>query len=520
MQKLIYNNFNNQKTDLSEGPSFRGRQYNFYFINGGNNFGDAINKLFFSLLIGPSSKIIALNENENKNIEHFLATGSILGAATDKSKIFGTGFIDENSELGGGMRILNNNKNYINLNSKNIIAVRGPKTREKFKNFGINCPDNYGDPLIMFPSIYSVPLGKEIQKKNMAGIIPHSIDKNSDKLPILINNLKKLNLDIKIIDINVGEDYKSLLNNINECEYIFSSSLHGMMMGIVYNKKTFLKQLSNKVIGNTFKFEDFCESIDSTLNNDFNYLDVTLENYIKVDYNKLNNLAINLINLAPFIENDRKRELINNYKKYYSDQWQLVETFSNVTGGSYQEYYLNKALEELNLINLNISIKTDHVGGHNYINKMKVPLTFPMYLVDFINKLDKTKTKEYNFMGTITSKRDWIKKYKNNNSIIEENNYGRSKDKFLLHENYYKKMCNSKFTLCPTGDCPWSYRFFESILCLSIPILEEKSNDIFADDYFFYYDLPVQKNHIYDKEKALENYTKFLQSKHFLKNIF
>ena len=40
-------------------------------------------------------------------------------------------------------------------------------------------------------------------------------------------------------------------------------------------------------------------------------------------------------------------------------------------------------------------------------------------------------------------------------------------------------MSKSKFTLTPTGGCPWSYRFFEAIMCLSIPILENNSNDIY-----------------------------------------
>lgn len=35
-------------------------------------------------------------------------------------------------------------------------------------------------------------------------------------------------------------------------------------------------------------------------------------------------------------------------------------------------------------------------------------------------------------------------------------------------------------------------------------------------DYFFFFD---KDEHIYDKDKAIENYNKFIRSKHFLKNI-
>ena len=32
-------------------------------------------------------------------------------------------------------------------------------------------------------------------------------------------------------------------------------------------------------------------------------------------------------------------------------------------------------------------------------------------------------------------------------------------------------MASSKFVLCPAGDAPWSFRFYETIMCQSIPIV-------------------------------------------------
>lgn len=40
------------------------------------------------------------------------------------------------------------------------------------------------------------------------------------------------------------------------------------------------------------------------------------------------------------------------------------------------------------------------------------------------------------------------------------------------NEFYFKTMCESKFILCPAGDAPWSFRFYETIMCKSIPIVE------------------------------------------------
>jgi len=40
------------------------------------------------------------------------------------------------------------------------------------------------------------------------------------------------------------------------------------------------------------------------------------------------------------------------------------------------------------------------------------------------------------------------------------------------NEFYFKTMCESKFILCPAGDAPWSFRFYETLMCKSIPIVE------------------------------------------------
>ena len=47
-----------------------------------------------------------------------------------------------------------------------------------------------------------------------------------------------------------------------------------------------------------------------------------------------------------------------------------------------------------------------------------------------------------------------------------------------------------------------------SVKIKEIPILENNSNDIYAKDYFYYYD---NDKHIYNKEKAIENYNKFIK---------
>lgn len=199
----------------------------------------------------------------------------------------------------------------------------------------------------------------------------------------------------------------------------------------------------------------------------------------------------------------------------------------NISGSeNYQSYYLKRAINEIleeydidkrDKIVKSIQTRIDHYNGCDYINNKKFPLVFPKYLLQYISTIRKNKNIKYNFIGTITKQRQWLNKYKNN-SIIKESNRGRdNKLKYDIDTEYYNIMSRSEFTLTPTGDCPWSYRFFEAIMCHSIPILETNSNDIYCKDYFFYYDNDM---HIYDEKQVMNNYNKFIERHFLISNIF
>jgi hypothetical protein len=178
-----------------------------------------------------------------------------------------------------------------------------------------------------------------------------------------------------------------------------------------------------------------------------------------------------------------------------------------ITGGEkLQEYFFKKSINDNpsffgNPIKFDISI--DHISGVNYLNGVKYPLLFPKDMVDLIHTLSKDKTMDYYFKGVISDNRKWIMEYEDRGTIINSF-YGRNPStKYILDEEYYKGMCGSRFTLTPTGDCPWSYRFFESILCFSIPILGDDEDDIYAGQFKYYRNKDV---HVYDYDMARYNY--------------
>ena len=280
---------------------------NFYYIKQ-KNFGDSINCIFFDLLSNKKFNYAMI-----KDKIHYLATGSILKFCNKNSIIIGTGFIDEKDDLGSCNFEKMTNKVF--HKPKEIILVRGPKTRNKLINMGIKCPANYGDPLILFPLIYNNINIKVI--KNKIGLIPHYIDYNNKNTTLFIENLKKKNYNVELIDIMTGLNYKPFIDKIISSEIIISSSLHGIIMGIIYKKKVIFTEFSNQVIGNKFKFYDFFESI----NVKYNVLDFSdkniLNNFIEYKKEHLKNIGLNMIHLYPFIDGNRKSFL----KKEWTNYW-------------------------------------------------------------------------------------------------------------------------------------------------------------------------------------------------------
>ena len=182
-----------------------------------------------------------------------------------------------------------------------------------------------------------------------------------------------------------------------------------------------------------------------------------------------------------------------------------------------QTFHAKRAIEEEGGDGVILNI--DHPRAINYINACQYSLLFPKTLIQAIESMGKTKNINYYFKGTITPKRNWIFEF---DATIVYSNYGRDAHrKYNIDVNYYRQMCSSKFVLCPTGDCPWSYRFFEAIMCFAIPIIHD--DDIFCNDYVhFKHDEP----HYYDAAAAAENYKLFLSRHTFcptnplLQNIF
>jgi hypothetical protein len=94
------------------------------------------------------------------------------------------------------------------------------------------------------------------------------------------------------------------------------------------------------------------------------------------------------------------------------------------------------------------------------------------------------------------------------------------KDRNQFDQNYFSKMCSSKFTLCPAGDIFWSMRFYEALMCKSIPIVTSidetfRSKEESLLNYKYYL---TSDEHIFREDWAEHNYQLFIKH-HTLKTI-
>ena len=205
------------------------------------NWGDALNPVLIHKISGKHPVLYTNDTRIPKNKPVFAVIGSILdnrvNLCTDNQLIiWGTGFIS--------------NKGYLKVRSPRICAVRGPLTRKLLLKQGFQCPDIFGDPALLYPRFYK----PNINKKYKLGIIPHYIDKNNPVLPDILKDP-----DILIIDIQGG--INEVVDNICSCQKIASSSLHGIIAADAYGIPSKWIQLSDRVIGDGFKFYDYFCSV-------------------------------------------------------------------------------------------------------------------------------------------------------------------------------------------------------------------------------------------------------------------
>lgn len=258
----------------------------------GNNWGDALNPILIESLSGKKPKLSEEIINlKNENV--YSVIGSILGIIHNKNLVvWGSGFISSSSRF--------------KVRPRKVCAVRGPLTRKLIINQGIDCPEVYGDPALLYPLFYK----PSFEEKYKLGVIPHFIDQNHQLMNIFKN-------DPNILVINILSEINEVVDNICKCELIASSSLHGIIAADAYEIPSIWVEFSENVVGDGFKFFDYFESVGRTNEKPFR---ITENTTIQDIYDQYKSYKIDidlgkLLDVCPFLNdveiNNLKRKLSN-----------------------------------------------------------------------------------------------------------------------------------------------------------------------------------------------------------------
>jgi len=207
------------------------------------NFGDVLSKYIVERLSGKQVETV----DQNTPYQHYLAIGSILSLATDRSIVWGAG-------------IANRNDTFLKR-PKRISMVRGEYSRELCRKNGYKNEIELGDPGYAISRIYNP---SHQQKKFRLGVIPHWVDYK------LACHFFSNHDDILVINL-LTDDVESVIREILSCEQCISSSLHGLVVCHSYQipclhvtltdaeAKTGLKEF--QLTGDGVKYLDYFTSV-------------------------------------------------------------------------------------------------------------------------------------------------------------------------------------------------------------------------------------------------------------------
>ena len=133
-----------------------------------------------------------------------------------------------------------------------ICSVRGQLTRKFLVDNQIDCPNNFGDPALLLPVVYS----PNIEKKYKLGLIPHVSDLDNSLVREFCEEK-----DVLLIDLKHYDRWTDVIDQVLSCEQIASSSLHGLIVSDAYGIPNCWVSFGGKIGGGDFKFLDYFSSV-------------------------------------------------------------------------------------------------------------------------------------------------------------------------------------------------------------------------------------------------------------------
>lgn len=213
------------------------QQIKFYRYPHPHNVGDTLTPYILKNFL-PDREFVSVNREESGKL---IAVGSIMHVIKAGDTIWGSG-------------VIRGTEKFPQAKDCKFLAVRGKLSRDILVRDGGTVPEIYGDPAILLPLMFE----PHVKKTSCVGIIPHFVD-----TPLLTKALgNKLAGTTNWKYIDVFADYETFIKEVLSCSRIISSSLHGLIIAEAYGKEVEWMVLSDKVIGDGFKFKDYLTGTD------------------------------------------------------------------------------------------------------------------------------------------------------------------------------------------------------------------------------------------------------------------
>lgn len=239
----------------------------YYFKRQGNV--DNVGDLLSLVIVDFMKRKLLIVDSRLRSTKRLFAIGSIIDMAKSTMTIWGSG--------------LRNFKSSPPKYRLDVRAVRGPRTREKLLQSGVDCPEVYGDPALLLPLFYD----KEVPKSKEYIIVTHY---SKEKF---IPAVHQGNLVTTLTS-----DWTGFIDDIRGAQYVLCGSLHALIIAEAYNVPAIL--IKSEIDNDLFKYEDYYYS---TKRFDYNIaatIDEALEQRVfNEPIPNLSDIQNNLINSFP-----------------------------------------------------------------------------------------------------------------------------------------------------------------------------------------------------------------------------
>ena len=206
-------------------------------------WGDTISPTLIQYLSNAKPREIDIKEYKTLSYqsdrldEFYLMVGSTLHHADKQLIVWGSGFSQAKLSFEQAPKL--------------ICAVRGPLSRDRVIALGIECPDLWGDPLLLLPKFYSPKIASDYR----LGIISHIADYSASTLKQLLKNEGVLLIDTSKLSV------KEVADLVCRCDKVVSTSLHGLVLADAYQIASGWIKNSKRSPEQDFKFYDYFSSL-------------------------------------------------------------------------------------------------------------------------------------------------------------------------------------------------------------------------------------------------------------------